>query len=231
MALDVIGAGLGRTATFTLKFALEHIGFGPCYHMAENFANARRHIPLWLDVIDGKPDWDAIFDGYRSTTDYPACTYWRELADYYPQAKVILTVRDPDSWFDSVSATIFSQAMNGNLGDSPFGRVMQGAVFGPFGGHDITDRTFMTDWFRKRNQDVIDTIPPERLLVFNPKDGWEPLCAFLGAPVPSEKFPRINSRDELEAASGEKGGLPPSMEGLETFAHSYLAELRAKAFP
>ena len=101
MALKVIGAGLGRTATFSMKFALEHLGLGPCYHMSEVFAGTRRTVPLWLDVVAGKPDWDALFDGYQSTTDYPACSYWRELADYYPDAKVLLTVRDPDSWFDA----------------------------------------------------------------------------------------------------------------------------------
>ncbi len=106
MALAVIGAGLGRTATFSLKFALEHLGLGPCYHMSEVFAGSRRNVPLWLDAIDGQPDWDAIFAGFRSTTDYPACNYWRELAAHYPDAKVVLTVRDPDSWFDSVSETI-----------------------------------------------------------------------------------------------------------------------------
>jgi len=108
MALKVIGAGLGRTATFSLKFALEHLGFGPCYHMAEVFAGGRRNVPLWLDVVGGNPDWDAVFAGYQSTTDYPACTYWRELTALYPDAKVILTVRDADTWFDSVSETIFS---------------------------------------------------------------------------------------------------------------------------
>ena len=91
MALKVIGAGLGRTATFSLKFALEHLGFGPCYHMSEVFAGARRNVALWLDVVRGKPDWNAVFQGFHSTTDYPACTYWRELAEYYPSAKVILT--------------------------------------------------------------------------------------------------------------------------------------------
>ncbi|WP_338465922.1 sulfotransferase [Novosphingobium sp. ZN18A2] len=231
MALEVIGAGLGRTATFTLKFALEHIGFGPCYHMVENFKGARRNVPLWLDAIDGKPDWDAIFEGYRSTTDYPACTYWRELSEYYPDAKVILTQRDPDSWFDSVSETIFSQAMNSRLPESPFGNLMKGAVFGPFNGGDIADRAFMTDWFVRRNREVIDTIAPERLLVFEPKEGWAPLCAFLGVPVPAEPFPRVNSRDELGAASDEKGGLPPDPADLEVFAEGYLAELQAKAFP
>src|SRR5687768_7450999 len=200
MALEVIGAGLGRTATFSLKFALEHLGFGPCYHMSEVFAGARRNVPLWLDAIDGRPDWDEIFVGFRSTTDYPACTWWRDLAAHYPDAKVVLTVRDPDSWFESVSETIFSQGMQGSLVGTPLGDMMQGVIFDAFG-ERIRDRAFMSEWFVRRNQAVIDALPPERLLVFSPKDGWEPLCAFLGAPVPAGPFPRVNSRDEINANS------------------------------
>ena len=229
MALAVIGAGLGRTATFSLKFALEHLGFGPCYHMSEVFAGARRNVPLWLDAIDGRPDWDAIFDGFASTTDYPACTYWRELAAHYPAAKVVLTVRDPDSWFDSVSETIFSEAMQGSLAGSPLGDMMQGVIFDAFGDR-VRDRAFMTEWFVRRNQSVIDALPPERLLVFSPKDGWEPLCAFLGVAVPDGPFPRVNSRDEISAKSDEQGGLPSDPETAERFARIYIDELKAKAF-
>ncbi len=229
MALAVIGAGLGRTATFSLKFALEHLGFGPCYHMSEVFAGSRRNVPLWLDAIDGQPDWDAIFAGFRSTTDYPACNYWRELAAHYPDAKVVLTVRDPDSWFDSVSETIFSDGMQGSLRGSPTGDMMHGLIFEVFGDR-IGDRGYMTEWFVRRNQAVIDALPPERLLVFSPRDGWEPLCAFLGVPVPSEPFPRINSRDELSEASDEQGGLPPDPETAERFARAYIEGLKAKAF-
>lgn len=229
MALKVIGAGVGRTATFSMKFALEHLGLGPCYHMAEVMAGARRNIALWLDVIDGKPDWDTIFEGYESTTDYPGCTYWRELAGHYPDAKVVLTVRDPDSWFESASQTIFSERMQGSLAGSPAGAMMQGAVLGPFGDR-VNDRAFMTDWFERRNQDVIDALPPERLLVYSPKEGWAPLCSFLGVPVPDGPFPRVNSRDELEQASSNEGGLPPDPETAERFARDYIEELRVKAF-
>ena len=229
MTLAVIGAGLGRTATFSLKFALEHLGFGPCYHMSEVFAGARRNVPLWLDAIDGRPDWDAIFDGFHSTTDYPACTYWRELAAHYPRAKVVLTVRDPNSWFDSVSETIFSEGMQASLAGSPTGDMMQGVIFDAFGGR-VHDRAFMTDWFVRRNNEVIDSVPPERLLVFSPKEGWEPLCAVLGVPVPAEPFPRVNSRDEISAKSDEQGGLPSDPETAERFARIYIDELKAKAF-
>ncbi len=229
MALKVIGAGLGRTATFSMKFALEHLGFGPCYHMTELLAGGRRNMPLWLDVVHGQPDWDTIFEGYQSTTDYPACSYWRELADHYPDAKVVLSVRDADKWFDSVSATIFSEQMLGSLAGSPAEAMLQGTIFNAFDGR-VKDRAFMTDWFNRRNQQVVDALPSERLLVHSPREGWEPLCAFLGVPVPDVPFPRVNSRDEISQASGEHGGVPPDPETAETFARNYIAELKAKAF-
>ena len=228
MALRVIGAGLGRTATFSLKFALEHIGLGPCYHMSEVFAGARRNVPLWLDVVRGKPDWDAIFDGYQSTTDYPACSYWRELAAYYPEAKVILSVRDAETWFESVSETIFSQQMQGRLTGTPTGAMMDGVIFNAFGGR-VNDRAFMTDWFKRRNREVIDALPPERLLVFSPKDGWAPLCEFLDVPVPDAPFPRVNSRDEIHAVQ-DQGGLPSDPETAEKVARAYIDQLKARAF-
>ena len=229
MALQVIGAGLGRTATFSLKFALEHIGFGPCYHMSEVMAAGRKNVPLWLDVVHGKPDWEAIFAGFAATTDYPACTYWRELTDFYPDAKVILTVRDANAWFDSVSETIFSDRMQNMVGGTPIEAMLNGVIFEAFGGR-VKDRQFMTDWFTRRNQEVIDSLPPERLLVFSPKQSWEPLCSFLGVPVPSGPFPRVNSRDEITQAREERGAAPLDPETAEAFARAYIDQLKAKAF-
>ncbi|MFB0613250.1 sulfotransferase family protein [Aurantiacibacter poecillastricola] len=230
MTLDVIGAGPGRTATFSMKFALEHIGFGPCYHMSEVFRGATRNIELWQDVADGNPDWDAIFDGYRSTTDFPASIYWRELAEYYPQSKVVLTVRNADTWFDSVNETIMSPRMLASLKGSPLMRMFEGTYLRDFGDGKINDRAFMTDWYERHNQAVIDTIPAERLLVFHPREGWEPLCDFLGVSVPDEPFPKVNSRDELGSASDEQGGLPSDPLILEGFAGTYIEDLRSKAF-
>jgi hypothetical protein len=227
MALKIIGAGLGRTATFSLKFALEHIGFGPCYHMSEVFAGAKRNIPLWLDVVRGKPDWDAVFAGFQSTTDYPACTYWRELAAYYPDAKVILSVRDADNWFDSVSETIFSPKMHGSLAGTPLEELMRGVIFDAFGDR-LNDRAFMTDWFKRRNQSVIDALPADRLLVFSAKQGWDPLCAFLGVPVPTVPFPRVNSRDEFAQGFDEREGLPSDPETAERLARAHIDTLKAK---
>lgn len=229
MALEVIAAGLGRNATFSMKFALEALGFGPCHHMSEVFADARRQIPLWIAAAQGAPDWDAIFDGFRACADYPSATYWRELANHYPQAKIVLTTRDPDSWFESVSETIFSPRMNDSTKGSPVETMMNGVIFDHFEG-DITDSAFMTDWYVKRNQQVVDALPPARLLQFHPKMGWEPLCQFLGVAVPDLPFPRVNSRDELGTASDEMGGLPSTPEEAEKFAKGYIEMLKAKAF-
>lgn len=229
MALEVIGAGLGRTATFSLKFALEHLGFGPCHHMSEVFADARKQVPLWIAAGHGRPDWDTIFAGFRSTSDYPACSHWRALSEHYPDAKVVLTLRSADSWFESVSETIFAPRMQGSLAGSPVEELMYLNVLAPFG-DKLTDRAFMTDWYDRRNQEVIDTLPAERLLVFHPKEGWEPLCDFLGVRAPAEAFPRVNSRDELGEASDQQGGLPPDPDLMEKFARDYIVQLKAKAF-
>ncbi|MEE4289604.1 MAG: sulfotransferase family protein [Erythrobacter sp.] len=230
MALEVIAAGLGRNATFSMKFALEKLGFGPCHHMVEVLADGSRQVPLWIEAANGNPDWDAIFAGFRATSDYPSASYWRELAAHYPAAKVVLTTRDPDSWFESVSETIFSEGMQAGLVGTPPGEMMHGTIFSHFGDGDIRDRAFMTAWYERRNQEVIDTIPPERLLVFHPKQGWEPLCEFLGVEVPPVKFPKVNSRDEISAAADAEGGMPADPAAAERWAREYMADLAAKAF-
>ena len=229
MALKVIGAGLGRNATLSMKFALEILGFGPCHHMTETFADGRRQLPLWLAAAAGKPDWDAIFDGFQSCTDYPAANFWRELADYYPDAKIVLTTRDPDAWFDSVSETIFSKQMNDDVKGTPVEAMMKGVVNDFFEGGDITDRAFMTDYYVRRNQEVMDSFPSDRIINFHPKQGWEPLCEFLGVDVPDTPFPRVNSRDEIGAAADQRREAPDSPDEAEAFGRAYIEKLRAKA--
>ena len=108
MPLSVIGAGFGRTGTMSLKLALDQLGFGPCYHMTEVFKNPKAS-GYWEAAADGKPiDWEEVFAGYRSTVDWPGATFYKQLADAYPEAKVILTERDAEAWFESTQATIFS---------------------------------------------------------------------------------------------------------------------------
>lgn len=197
MALQIIGAGLGRTGTLSLKLALERLAFTGCYHMVEVLMNPG-HAAYWNAAADGNPDWQRIFDGYAATVDYPGCRYWRELADVYPDAKVILTVRDAERWFESTQATIFSDHNRERLSFPELKDFFEKNVFSQFGDR-IHDRDFMIQAFRRHNDEVERSIAPERLLVFEVKEGWAPLCEFLGVPVPPDPFPHANSREEMEA--------------------------------
>jgi hypothetical protein len=195
MPLQVIGAGLGRTGTMSLKLALEELGFGPCYHMSE-VAGGNGAFPHWIEAAKGRPDWETIFDGYAATTDYPACSFWRELADYYPEAKVILSLRDPQKWFESVNSTIFSDEMSAHLKGSPVQEFFERCVWAEFGAR-ITDKEFMIEAFNRHNAAVRREIPKERLLVYEAGQGWAPLCEFLRVPVPEAPYPRANTREDF----------------------------------
>jgi hypothetical protein len=207
MALQVIGAGFPRTGTLSQKLALERLGFGPCHHMTEVFANPGSW-PLWDRLGDGEPvDWDQVFDGYWSTTDAPGCWFYAELAERYPGAKVILSERDPDRWYESVSATILADAHREGMSSSPIGAIIRKlASRGMFGASTADswesgppDRARMIELFLAHNAAVRRAIPAERLLVFQARDGWAPLCAFLGVPVPDEPFPHVNNAEEFRA--------------------------------
>ena len=194
MALKIVGSGLGRTGSFSLKLALEQLGFGPCHHMVEVFSHPDT-MPLWVAASQGRPDWDTIFKGYVSAVDYPTAGYWREISDCYPDARVIHTERDPNAWFDSTQATIFAP---GSFADNPPPHLKEffESFTGRLAGH-IHDRAFMTDFFRRNSEEVKATIAPERLLVLQVGEGWERLCAFLGVPVPDAAYPRENTREQF----------------------------------
>jgi hypothetical protein len=209
MALKIIGAGLGRTGTASLKVALEQLGMGACYHMTEVLQDPPRG-KAWIEAAKGNADWDTIFDGFGGSVDYPGCTFWEELADYYPDAKIILTTRDPVRWWESSNETIMSEMLVEGIKGSPFGELMQRIVFDTVDNR-MRDKDFMVSYFEKRNAEIIEKVPADRLLVYQVKEGWAPLYEFLGVPVPAGEFPRINSREETKALiSGmlsQKGGL------------------------
>jgi len=201
MPLDVIGAGFGRTGTLTLKTALERLGFGPCHHMVEVIGNPEQ-VPFWNRAASGQPvDWEDVYGAYRSTVDWPSCHFYRQLAERYPAAKVILSTRDPERWYESMKDTILRTMADMELADEP-------PADHPmiFGWMIITRDTFNHDFSKdnviaaleRHNAEVQRTIPAERLLVFEAAQGWEPLCAHLGVPVPDEPFPRVNDRAEFE---------------------------------
>jgi hypothetical protein len=202
MALKVIGSGLGRTGTLSTKLALEQLGFGPTHHMVEVFMNPQT-VPLWVDAGDGKPDWDAIFAGYNSMVDHPGCIHWRSLAAFYPDAKVLHTVREPEKWYESTQATIFGPRPPGGTRPPAMERFME-QLYGWYGG-DVHDRRTMLEVFERHTAEVVAEIPKERLLVFDVREGWEPLCAFLGVPVPDTPYPRENSTRQFQAAMTSGG--------------------------
>lgn len=192
MALEIIGSGLGRTGTKSMQTALDMLGFGPCHHMSEMFTHPET-LPHWIAAAKGARNWDMLFHGYRSMVDWPGVKYWRELVDYWPAAKVLHTVRDPDQWFESTQATIFSPSnLQRVMQPGPMTEFFMG-LFGDIVPH-MTDRAWMTDYYRRHDADVRATVPKARLLIYPTGSGWAPLCDFLEVAVPSEPFPSENSR-------------------------------------
>ena len=196
MPLDVIGAGLGRTGTTTLKLALEHLGFVRCHHMTEVFRHPET-AALWEAAGEGKPvAWESLLSGYRATVDWPSCHFYRELARLYPEAKVILTVRDPESWFRSTQGTIFRPEHIRELDRRSMGGILKKVIAPTFGGR-LNDHDHAIAVYERHNAEVRRTIPPERLLVYDVAGGWEPLCRFLGLAIPRDPFPHANKTDEF----------------------------------
>lgn len=202
MALNVIGAGFGRTGTMSLKIALEQLGFGPCYHMAEVFHG--QAFAEWTRAIRGEAaDWDAIFRGFASAVDFPVCGFYRELARHYPEAKVILTEREPQSWYESASATILNPATAERAGEVPGAGPMLAALFERFFGVPLDDPDAVIAVYRRHNAEVKRTIPSGRLLVYSVEQGWAPLCAHLGVAVPDAPFPKLNTRESFGKMASE----------------------------
>lgn len=208
MALKVIGAGFGRTGTLSLKAALEELGFGPCYHMVELLAQPER-VTHWEAAEKGQPvDWNALFEGYSAGVDFPVYRQYQELAAFYPQAKVILTVRNPEAWYKSALDTIYSASVP-PLQTALFAlklpfsrrlrhllralRLAQSIWHKDFGGR-FGDKEHALRAYRQHFEQVQQVIPRERLLIYDIREGWRPLCDFLGVPVPDTPFPHLNDR-------------------------------------
>ena len=200
MTISLIGAGYGRTGTLSLKSALETLGYNKCHHMIEVIRNPGES-EKWLQAIDAKTvNWASLLKGYEATVDWPACHFYRELADYYPKAKVLLSIRDPLDWFESMSATtlgVIRKRMQASNAGQPKNLGTELVVNAAFGG-EIDDAEHAIRMFNQHTKEVVDTIDSDRLLIYNAREGWEPLCQFLDKPVPDTPFPRVNSRDEFE---------------------------------
>ena len=213
MSLKVIGAGHGRTGTLSLKHALEQLGFAKCYHMVELLKHPD-DVPYWEAAERGGPvDWDALFQDCQAAVDFPAYRQWETLLRAYPDAKVILTTRDPEAWWASTEATIY-RAGSGfrdrlRLGvQLPFSararkllRVFKlaGGVWQKDFGGRFEDKQDAMRRFRAHEERVRASVPAGQLLVYEVKEGWEPLCVFLGVPVPDAPFPHHNDRQTFQA--------------------------------
>ncbi len=200
MGLQIIGSGFGRTGTMSTKIALEQLGFGPCHHMTEVMANPDQP-PHWDALAEGREvDWAEVFAGYSSQVDFPGAAVWHQLSIAFPDAKVIHTERPEEEWWASYSKTIGKFfALRETMPLPPpiaaiFETMDKLLIKDVFGG---LDRESSIKAYRRNNAKVREVIPADRLLVFTPADGWEPLCRFLGVATPAGDFPRSNARDEF----------------------------------
>jgi hypothetical protein len=208
--MKLIGAGLPRTGTLSQKVALEVLGIGPCYHMV-NVLGDLDLAPLWRAALDGDADWNGIFDGFESTVDWPGSFFYRELIDEYPDAKVLLSVRDGDSWARSMRETIwgvlYGEILIRHLSEAraivdPKWRGYIEMVREMWQRSELmrgvdTTAEYMSAAMERFNSQVQDSVPADRLLVWSVSDGWEPLCEFLEAPVPEMPFPHLNDTREF----------------------------------
>lgn len=204
MALRVVGAGFGRTGTLSLKSALEKLGFGPCYHMLEVFPRPE-HVAMWHRLaFENQIDWDALFAGFHATVDWPAARWWCEIAAHYTDAKVLLSVRDPEAWYKSMIETIYQPMKAPAPDDAPNlmqlqNQMVRKAILGETFDNRFEDKAHALEVFDRHTQEVRDAIAPGRLLVFDVREGWAPLCRFLDVPIPDEPFPRLNDTATTQA--------------------------------
>jgi hypothetical protein len=199
MPLQVIGAGVGRTGTYSLMLALNRLGLGPCHHMVEVSQNMPRHLPMWVAALNGHFDWPEIYRGYKSAVDWPTAGFFRELSAAYPSAKFVLTYRSPESWAQSFSGTIYKLLAAKDQAPPemrPWLEMVIGVVAktGFPAGLDVPG---LTQAFTAHRDAVKAAVPADQLLIYEVKDGWSPLCAFLDMPVPDDPFPRTNDRSEF----------------------------------
>ena len=207
MTLRLVGVGIGRTGTNSLKVALERLLDAPCHHMIEVFAQPSQ-IPLWTAAAAGEPDWPATFDGYAATVDWPGAAFWRELVAEYPDAIVLLSKRESaDAWWKSANRTIFEGFNGVTPPPAPMAawfETMRGLLARD--GIDPTNETSAKLGYERHLQAVRDEVPAERLVEWTAGDGWAPLCTALGVGVPDEPFPHVNTTDEFRARFEERVG-------------------------
>jgi hypothetical protein len=209
MTLQVVGAGLGRTGTVSLKLALEQLLGAPCYHMTEVFAHLDEHVPRWHAAVRGEPvDWEELLGGYRAAVDWPAGAFWRPLSEAYPGAIVLLSVRDDaETWWRSADRTVFAVMRREHPPEMQAWHAMVSDLWRATMGETWDDPEVAMAAYERHNAEVRASVPPERLVEWRPGDDWGPLCEALGLPVPDEPFPHENTTDDFRAMAGLESGV------------------------
>lgn len=191
MNLRIIGAGLGRTGTTSLKSALEFLLNAPCYHMATLFQRPE-DVAFWLAAARGnQPDWSELLTGFSAITDWPGAAFYQDMMHAFPEAKVLLSHREPTAWLKSCRSTIFPKIMEtkGEWGD-----MIRAVIHGSFCVDMDNDRACL-DAYARHAEQVRQTVPAERLIQWTPDDGWAPICSALDLPVPDQPFPHLNTTE------------------------------------
>jgi hypothetical protein len=206
--LKVVGAGVGRTGTHSLKNALETLLGGTCHHMIEVIMVSPEQIPTWTAAIDGKQiDWNKLMEPYTAQVDWPGASFWPELSAANPDALVLLSTRDPEAWYKSCTNTIFAGIRDMAADGMDWMAAVLRLLAERFS-DKLEDKDAMIEAFEKHNAAVRAGVPKARLLEWTPGDGWEPICERLGLAVPDEPFPKVNTTEEFRAMVG----MPP-LEG------------------
>jgi hypothetical protein len=210
--VKVIGAGFGRTGTMSLKAALEQLGAGPCFHMIDIIRDPTP-LPYWEAAVEGeKVDWKEALGGWESSVDWPGCSFYEEHMETWPDAPVLLTVRDPERWYKSVANSIYAakeMAMRGELRpqeENPPSpdvmRMINGLIWdGTFHGR-FHEKDYALKVFEEHNEDVKRTVPADRLVVYEVGQGWGPLADMLGVEPPDAEFPHLNDTESFRQMFG-----------------------------
>jgi Sulfotransferase domain len=198
--MKLIGASYPRAGTLSTKAALEQLGLGPCYHFVTQFERPQ-DIDVWQAAAEGKPvDWTALFADFQSVVDWPASLFYKQLMAMHPEAKVLLNVRDPEAWYESMLKTVYPASQAG-LSAPPesvlgrMGRMINTLAWQPLFQGRFEDKPYALSVFERQNQEVLDYVPADRLLVWDVKEGWEPLCRFLGVAMPDTPFPHLHDTE------------------------------------
>lgn len=220
MTLQLVGAGLGRTGTLSLKLAIERLLGGTCHHMLEVVAHPEE-VPIWHAAIRGEPvDFPSLLAGYTAIVDYPGASVWHELVAAFPDAPVLLSTRSSAAeWWESARATILEEFDEPTDDEGRLLRAMVSDMFRRSLTDDLTDRAAVMAAYDAHNAAVRAAVPADRLFEYQPGDGWGPLCAALDVPIPDEPFPHTNTREQFRERSG--------LDSTETRAQRWAREAHA----